>query len=132
MITTGLCWQAKADFFSGVHQPNDRYMVALYTGLADIGPQTTHYTTDGEVRGKGYKPGGVPLKGVRAWVDREAGCWTAESPTIPNATIRARGFLIYNASKSNRAIGVVDWGGEYASTEGPFTIRIAADQFVIE
>jgi hypothetical protein len=39
------------------------------------------------------------------------------------ATITARGALIYNSSDSNKAVAVLDFGGDKTSTSGTFTIQ---------
>ena len=124
--------QAKADFLSGVHQLTDTYKLCMYTSDADLDEKTCNYTEKGEVKGKGYRPGGMVLSNPKVWVDKGAGVWTCDSLTIPNSTITARGYMIVNASKDNKVLCVVDWGAEYTSTEGPFNIRIAVDQIVFD
>jgi hypothetical protein len=130
MITTCIPTSGKTYFLE--RALGDQFMLALYTSQADLGPDTTAYTSANEVRGKGYKPGGLALKNPRVWVDRGAACLTFDSVAIQVATLTARGFLVYNKSRDNRAIFVGDWGGEYTSTEGPFTIPIAADLIVFD
>ena len=44
----------------GPTTPNT-FKLALYTGAANIGPDTTVYTTSGEVVGTGYSAGGNTL-----------------------------------------------------------------------
>lgn len=131
-IKTCVPSQAKADFLSGVHTLDDQYKLVLYTSEADLDDCVTSYVKQGEVKGKGYREGGVNLTNPKVWIDRGAGCLTFDSVTLPNSTITARGYMIINASKGNRALCVVDWGAEYTSTEGPFNIRIAADHIVFE
>jgi len=132
MIKTCIPSQAKADFLAGVHQLDDQYRIVLYGSNADLDDLCANYTAQGEVSGKGYRQGGMPLKNPKVWVDRGAGCLTFDSVTLPNSTITARGYMIINASKDNKAICIVDWGAEYTSTEGPFNIRIASDQIVFD
>ena len=124
--------QTKADLLAGVHTCADKYKVVLYTSQANLDEDTLYYTPEGEVQGKGYRKGGMPLKNCRAWVDRTAGCLTWDSVTIPNSTITARGFAVVNTSKKNRIVCIVDWGAEYVSTEGPFHVKLAADQVVFD
>jgi hypothetical protein len=106
--------------------------LALYTGAADIGPDTAAYTSVGEASGRGYKPGGVPLKNSRVWDDRGTACLTWDSPVLQVASVSANGFMIYCPNRANKAIFVGAWNATYTSTEGPFTINIAADQICIE
>jgi hypothetical protein len=130
MITTGLTVSAKMLLLD--YLAKESLKLALYTGVADIGPETTAYTTAGEVVGRGYKPGGVPLKGGRVWEDRGSACLTWDSPVIPVSTISANGFMIYCPNRGNKAIFVGSWNATYTSTEGPFTVNISADQICID
>jgi len=132
MIQTCIPAQAKADFLAGVHTLDDQYRIVLYGSSADLDDCCVGYIPQGEVSGKGYRQGGMPLKNPKVWVDRGAGCLTFDSVTLPNSTITARGYMIINASKGNKAICIVDWGAEYTSTEGPFNVRIASDQVVFD
>jgi VCBS repeat-containing protein len=43
--------------------------------------------------------------------------------SFTSATITARGALIYNSSKSNRAVAVLDFGSDKISTTGTFTVQ---------
>lgn len=130
MITTGLTVPAKMLALELLSK--EQFKLALYDGGADIGPETLAYTSVGEVVGKGYKAGGVPLKNARIWEDRGAACLTWDSPVIPVSTISANGFLIYIPNRANKAVFVGAWNATFTSTEGPFTINIAADQICIE
>ena len=132
MIKTCVPTQAKADFLGGVHTLKDNYKLVLYGSDADLDDCTANYVAQGEVRGKGYREGGVSLSNPKAWVDRNAGCLTFDSVTLANSTITARGYMIINASKNNKVLCIVDWVAEYTSTEGPFNIRIASDQICFE
>lgn len=127
MISHALCTSAKRDFLAGVHQPADTYMLALYGSGADLSKATQSYEARGEAEGKGYRPGGVPLRNPKVWMDDDSGYLTFDSVRIPNATLTARGALIYNRSKGNKAIAVIDFGGDYSSTVGDFSINIPAD-----
>jgi hypothetical protein len=42
----------------------------------------------------------------------------------PGSTIRARGALVYNFSRDNRAVAVLDFGAEVASTNDKFTVTL--------
>ena len=128
MISSGVPTAAKLLFLSTVL--NDKCKLALYTSQARIGPETAAYTPDGEVRGHGYKPGGVELKGCRVWEDRGSACLTWDSPTLPNASITAAGFMIYNTSKDNTVLFVGSYGQEFTSSNGPFTANLAADTII--
>ena len=42
------------------------------------------------------------------------------------STITARGALIYNSSKSNKAVAVLNFGADITSTAGTFTVNMPA------
>lgn len=127
-ITQGLCFTAKRDFLMGIHRPEDVYKVALYDARATLNPMVEFYTTEGEVTGRGYERGGMRLKGYRCDVSGASGIlgWT-ETLIWRTSTIRARGALIYNASKQNRAIVVVDFGEDVISTNGNWRLPVPLD-----
>lgn len=117
MISQTLCTSFKQELFLAVHNfSTDTFQLALYTANADLGASTTVYTSVGEVVGTGYTAGGVTLTGVTvntsdnvAYVDFANAVW---SP----ANFTARGGLIYNTSKSNKAVAVLDFGADKAAT----------------
>jgi len=123
--TYGMTIACKLDLLNGVHQPGDTYMMALYGADATLNAHTEFYTTDAEVKGKGYIAGGKPLKGFETCLEgtRAQMCWE-RLVRWPNATIRARHALVYNASKDNRAMTILDLGEEAASTNGPWELNL--------
>jgi hypothetical protein len=123
-IISGLCLIAKRDFLMGVHAPTDQYRVALYRQDASLSPdRTTTYTPQGEVQGEGYQPGGQALSGYQCILDQGAAVMGWQTPPVwKNATISAWGALIYNASKGNRAVVIVDFGRCVASTSGDYRL----------
>ena len=40
-----------------------------------------------------------------------------------NASFTARGALIYNSSKSNKSVAVLDFGGDKTVTDGTFAVQ---------
>lgn len=127
-ISQAMCSSFKQEILLGEHDlDTDVIKIALYTSLATLGASTTVYTTSDEVVGTGYTAGGntltsptVSLSGTTAYVDFADTSWTT-------ATITARGALIYNSSKSNKAIAVLDFGSDKTSTAGTFTIQFPAN-----
>jgi hypothetical protein len=110
----------------------DTLKIALYTGNASLGPMTTVYTTDGEVTGTGYTAGGKTLTGTTIstgtqtlydpaviYVNFDNVIWTA-------AAFTARGALIYNASKGDKSIAVLDFGSDKTCTS-TFTVTMPAN-----
>lgn len=123
-ITQAMCSSFKQQILLGEHDlDTDTIKLALYTSAATLDASTTVYTTSNEVVGTGYTAGGntltgatVSLTGTTAFADFADTSWVT-------ATITARGALIYNASKANKAIAVLDFGSDKISTAGTFTVQ---------
>jgi hypothetical protein len=117
----------KQEILLGVHDlDTDTLKMALYLGTANLGAATTVYTTTSETTGAGYTAGGNTLTGVTvltsgttAYVDFANSSWNPASFT-------ARGALIYNASKGNKAIAVLDFGSDKTTTT-TFTVQMPAN-----
>jgi len=122
-ITQGIANQAKADFLGGIHLSTDTYKIALYTSAATIGPTTSAYTATNEVVGTGYTAGGATLVGFTASLSSTTGVLDfTTDPTWAASTITARGFMIYNSSKSNKVLYIGDFGADITSTADTFTV----------
>jgi len=130
MAFTGnaFCTSAKVGFLSGLYTPlTDTMKIALYTNTATLDATTMVYTTSGEVVGTGYTAGGNTLTGNAissdatapgtAWITFGNSSWTT-------ATFTARGALIYDSSRSNAAIAVLDFGSDKTSTASTFTVQM--------
>lgn len=128
MIRSGICISAKLAFLRGEHRIGHDYRVALLKKGADASKETTHFgpeLADGEASGVGYTPGGKSLLGVAWGIDGDAAYMTFENVVWPNATISARGCIIYNNSLPGRpAIAVVNFGRTVTSEKGNFTLVI--------
>lgn len=115
----------KAELYQAIHNlATDTLKIALYTGNANLNEATTEYTTANEVSGTGYVAGGVALTGVTinssgftAYVDFDN--------VVFNAAVTARCALIYNSSKANRSVAVLDFGSD--KTSANFTIAMPAN-----
>jgi len=108
------------------HRPEDVYKIALYSQAARLDASTTVYSAVNEVPESGsYVAGGQVLSGFSVTLDGETACldWTVD-PLWNDATIAAAGALIYNASRGNRALAVLDFGGVITSTNGPFRVTL--------
>lgn len=112
----------KKELYQGVHDlETDVLKVALYTGNANLNADTTAYTTSNEITGTGYTAGGNVVSGVTV----ESSGYTAYvnfADVVWNPGIfTTRCALIYNSSKGNKSIAVLDFGSDKTSTEN-FTI----------
>lgn len=125
-ITTTLCNSYKQEVLEGVHSSSDTYKLALYADAATLSAATTAYSATNEVEGTGYTAGGVELTGFTSGLSGSTAYVTFTDPVIANATITARGCLVYNSSKSNKAVAAYDFGGNITSTNGTFTIDLPA------
>jgi hypothetical protein len=113
------CWQAVHDLL------NDDIYIALYTGNASLDQDTTVYSTTDEVVASGYSAGGQQLltptigtDGFTVYADFADVSW--------NAALTARYALIYNASKGNKSIAVLDFGADKTSVL-TFTVTFPAN-----
>jgi len=107
----------KAELYQAIHDlTTDTIKIALYTGDANLNETTTAYSVSNEVTGTGYTAGGEVMTGVTistsgftAYVNFNNVLWNPASFT-------ARAALIYNSSKANRSIAVLDFGSDKTVT----------------
>ena len=114
-IIQGQTTSFKAELYQGVHNLlTDTIKLALYTGNANLDADTTIYRTTNEVVASGYTAGGNTLTGVTvnssgytAYVNWSNTSWTS--------ALTARCALLYNASKGNKSVAVIDFGSDKSS-----------------
>lgn len=106
----------------GIHMAGDEYRMALYTKDANLTLETTAYTTAGETVGPGYMAGGQKLEGFLVMMEQGVAFLDWADPVWPTTTITARAALIFNYTKANRSVAVLDLGKDYVSTNGKFTV----------
>ena len=123
MIIHGIALEAKKALITGVHQPGDDYRIAFYTAAAKIGPTSKAYTTEGEIKGVGYTAGGVTLKGHRTGIIGKNAFITFDDVVLKSATFSAAGAMIYNASKGNAALIVLNIGSEKHVYNSTFELK---------
>lgn len=127
-ITQSMASTFKSEILGGIHDlDTDAIYIALYTSAAALDAATTAYTTSGEVATAGnYTAGGIQLTGPVISLDGTTGICDFADATWAAATITARGAMIYNSSKANRAIAILDFGSDKTSTDGNFTVIMPA------
>jgi len=125
-ITSAICNSFKQQVLEGVHATTDTYKVALYTSSATLDASTTAYSATNEVSGTGYTAGGATLSGLATGLSGSTAYLTFADPTWADSTITARGCLIYNSSKRNKAVAVFDFGSDVSSVNGTFTVDFPA------
>ena len=115
----------KAELYQAVHNLlTDTIKIALYTGNVSLGYATTVYSSTNEVTGTGYTAGGVIMTGVTINTSGYV-AYVNFSNVVFNAAVTARCALIYNASKGNKSICVIDFGSDKTSSN--FTITMPAN-----
>jgi hypothetical protein len=140
-ITQAICTSFKQEILQGIHNltngsgggtttttgTGNTFKLALYTSSATLGASTTAYSTTNEVSGTGYSAGGGTLTNVTPTTSGTTALTDFADLTFSSATITARGALIYNSSttagSADRAVLVLDFGGDKTSTAGDFTIQ---------
>jgi hypothetical protein len=127
-ITSALCNSFKQEILAmGPHASTDVFKIALFTSTATLGKATTVYAATNEVVGTGYTAGGLVLSGLSVTLDTDTAILDfTTDPSWPSATITARGCLIYNSSRSNKAVATIDFGSDISSTNGTFTAVLPA------
>jgi hypothetical protein len=113
------CWQAIHNLLT------DTLKIALYTGKASLDATTTAYIATNEVSGSGYTAGGQTITGVTLGTDGYTVFVDFVDPSW-GGSLTARYALIYNASKANRSIAVLDFGADKTSTN-TFTVTLPAN-----
>jgi hypothetical protein len=125
MITAGLTNSFKEQLLLGVHDfATDTFLIALYTSSAILGPDTTVYTTSNEVTGTGYVAGGLELQNITVNLGMGVAYVSFDNPSWAGATFATRGALIYNSSKANKSVGVLNFGIDQTMLGQSFTMQL--------
>ena len=122
MIVQGQTTSFKKELYEAIHNfTADTFKIALYTANATLNQDTTVYTVTGEITGTGYTAGGKNL--VAPTVNAADGTAYISFNNIswPTSSFTTRGALIYNSSKANRSVAVLDFGSDKVTTS-TFTI----------
>jgi hypothetical protein len=128
MITQTQTTSFKEELYEGIHDLlTDTIKIALYTANADLGASTTVYTTDQEVTGTGYTAGGVTVTNVTVASSGTTAYVSFDNPQWTGVSFTCRGALIYNSSKANRSIAVLNFGNDKIVTNGTFTVTMPAN-----
>lgn len=130
-ITQAMCTSFKKALLDGEmdfsSDTSQTYKIALFTSSATLGASTTAYSVTNEVSGTGYTAGGASLTVVAPTTSGTTAFLDFSDVTFSNATITARGALIYSDSAAgDPAVAVLDFGSDKTSTAGDFTIQFPA------
>ena len=107
---------------------------SAYTPNIDTHAKRSDVTN--EVSGTGYTAGGIALvnKTVTMNTTSDKGVFDADDVTLSNATITARGAVLYKArggaSSADELIAYLDFGADITSTAGNFNIAFDANGII--
>lgn len=120
-----LCGSFLYELLKGIHVlDTDTLKMALYGSSASLTADTTAYTTTEEITGTGYSAGGKALTNVTPLLLSGVAALDFDDVEWTGATFIARGAMIYNSSKANRAIGLLDFGGEKVAAGNTFRVKL--------
>jgi hypothetical protein len=111
---------------AGQNLATDTLKLALYTGNASLGADTTVYSSTNEVVGTGYSAGGITLTGITIQTSGSTVYINFNNAVWNPASFTTRAALIYNSSKSNKSVAVLDFGSDKTCTT-TFTIQMPAN-----
>ena len=115
MISQTITNQFKSDILQGIQNLlTDSLYLALYTGNATLNANTTTYSSANEVSTTNYTAGGQIVTGVTINTDTQNNVVyvSFNNVTWSNVSFVCRGALLYNSSKSNHSIAVLNWGSD--------------------
>ena len=140
--TQSMCTSFLGELMTGTHNfttsTGDTFKAALYFASASVNASTTAYSTTNEVTntsGTGYTAGGVTVTngtsptstnasttaGTAYWTPTASFSWSALTVTTAFDAV-----LIYNSSKSNKAVSVHTFGSQ-TITAGTFTLTMPSN-----
>ena len=134
--TQSMCTSFMEQLLTGTHNftpsTGDTFKAALYETTATYNAATTAYSTSGEVTGAGYSAGGVTVTNANAPASTNSSATAGVAYWTPSASITYTSVtlttafdavLIYNSSKSNKAVSVHTFGSQTV-TAGTFTLTM--------
>ena len=137
--TQSMCTSFMGELLVGTHNftatTGDTFKAALYLTTATLNASTTAYSATGEVSGTGYSAGGVAVTngssptatnssstaGVAYWTPSASITYTTVTLSTAFDTM-----LLYNSSKSNKAVAVYTFGSQTV-TAGTFSLTMPSN-----
>ena len=132
ITTNAICNSFKKELLEGTHNfsnpGGNSFKLAMYTNSATLGKSTTSFTTGNEVSSPsgGYSSGGKALVNTGTSLATNTAITDFSDLSFVGVTITARGALIYNDTNGDKAVAVLDFGGDKTATAGTFTIQFPA------
>jgi len=129
-ISSAICNSFKQEILVATHNftssTGDTFKLALYTSSATLGAATTAYAATNEITndaGSAYSAGGQDLTSTTPVLDSSTAVCDFNDISWTSASFTANGCLIYNSSKSNKAVCAIAFGADKTVTTGTFTIQ---------
>jgi len=126
-----MCTSFKAEVARGLHNfttgTGNVFKLALYVATADLGADTTVYTSSGESSGTNYSAGGIALTNITPTTSGTTGYWSFQNATFSNVTLTCAGALIYNSTNGNRAVCVLSFGSTITKVASSLVIPFPAN-----
>lgn len=130
-IIQTMCTSFKAEVAQGLHNfttgIGNVFKLALYVATADLGADTTVYTSSGESSGTNYSAGGIALTNITPTTSGTTGYWSFQNATFSNVTLTCAGALIYNSTNGNRAVCVLSFGSTITKVASSLVITFPAN-----
>ena len=137
--TQSMCTSFMGELLTGTHNftpsTGDTFKAALYLASATINASTTAYSVSGEVSGAGYSAGGVTVTNAVAPASTNSSATAGVAYWTPSASLTYSGVtlttafdavLIYNSSKSDKAVSVHTFGSQTV-TAGTFSLTMPSN-----
>lgn len=134
--TQAMCTSFMGELMTATHDftasTGDTFKAALYLATATEDASTTAYSSTGEVTGTNYTAGGVTVTNGTSPASSNASATAGTAYWTPSASISYTNVtlstafdavLIYNSSKSNKAVSVHTFGSQ-TITAGNFTLTM--------
>jgi|TARA_R100000231_G_C5208992_1_gene129884 hypothetical protein len=131
ITTNAICNSFKKELLEATHNfsnpGGNSFKLAMYTNSATLGKSTTSFTTGNEVSSpSGYSSGGKALVNAGTSLATNTAITDFADLSFVGVTLTARGALIYNDTNGDKAVAVLDFGGDKTATSGTFTIQFPA------
>jgi hypothetical protein len=137
--TQAMCTSFMGELLTGTHNfttsTGDTFKAALYLSSATVNAATTAYSSTNEVTGTGYTAGGVTVtngtspSSTNTSSTAGTAYWTPSASLTYTSVTLTTAFncvLIYNSSKSNKAVSVHTFGDQ-TITAGTFTLTMPSN-----
>ena len=132
ITTNAICNSFKKELLEATHNfsnpGGNSFKLSMYTNSATLGKSTTSFTTGNQVSSPsgGYSSGGKALVNVGTSIATNTAITDFADLSFVGVTLTARGALIYNDTNGDKAVAVLDFGGDKTATAGTFTIQFPA------